>query len=120
MAFKLFKSVPSQPKKSLNDYVEIRIGRYEPVVDVEGEGRFITVLNVVSLEDSQTITEALYRGDIVVLNIEPLMRKDKLELKKLIDDIKEVCSSIGGSLVGIAETRLLITPPGIRIRKESS
>jgi SepF-like predicted cell division protein (DUF552 family) len=41
------------------------------------------------------------------------------ELKHAVDEIKDICLSMGGDIAGITEYHLILTPPNVKIERSS-
>lgn len=48
----------------------------------------------------------------------PIAERDPGELRRLIEQLKGICKGIGGDIVGIGDSRILVTPANIRIYRE--
>ncbi|HHF09784.1 MAG TPA: DUF552 domain-containing protein [Methanomicrobia archaeon] len=68
--------------------------------------------------DIQKITKELNDGNIVLGNVTPIAERDPGELRRLIEQLKGICKGIGGDIVGIGDSRILVTPANIRIYRE--
>ncbi len=107
------------------------IAQEVPVVEVEEavvakrvseiEPIFIKSMNMQSLADVQGVANELRVGNIVVIDITPLMEQDPADLKRAIDQLKGICQGIGGEVGRLTETKVLATPKFVRIqfKKES-
>ncbi|HIQ50650.1 MAG TPA: DUF552 domain-containing protein [Nautiliaceae bacterium] len=56
---------------------------------------------------------------IILVNLKPLKMRDSVELKRVVEKIKQAIESLEGDLIGFGKGEwLLITPPGIIIERE--
>ena len=113
---KIFGSTSSVLARSLSDYVELRIGRGQEFIEDKGV-RYVRVIDIVELGDIQPVTESLYRGDIVILNTRAIIERNREELRRMIEELKEITSASGGDIAGIAEDKIIVTPPSIKIAR---
>ena len=67
--------------------------------------------------DSAVVAEELGNGNIVLLNIEPLMKRNAIKLKQAISKIKGTAKSIDGDIARLSEYKLLVTPKGIKVSR---
>ncbi|MEE8168330.1 MAG: cell division protein SepF [Candidatus Hydrothermarchaeales archaeon] len=110
-------SGPEVPESELKEYVELQIE--------EGESRFIgpeKYLKVCKLKgfvDVDTAAGELSDGNIVILDIKPLAERSMNELKHAVDEMKDICVSMGGDIAGLSEYHLILTPPTVRIERTS-
>ncbi|MEM3197151.1 MAG: cell division protein SepF [Conexivisphaerales archaeon] len=69
--------------------------------------------------DIQRIKADLDAGCIVIVRFTPLIKKSLDELSKAIDETYKYVMTIGGDIARLGEDRIVITPPGIKIFRES-
>ncbi len=99
----------------LDDYVELTIE--------EGESRFIgperylKVFKLKGFVDVDAAARELGDGNIVIMDIKPLAERSMNELRHAVDEMKDLCVSMGGDIAGISEYHLIMTPPTIRIER---
>jgi SepF-like predicted cell division protein (DUF552 family) len=85
-----------------------RIGELEPIV--------VKSMELQSLVDVQAVADELRIGNIVILDITPLMNQDPVELKRAIDQLKGICQGIGGDVGRLTESRVIATPRFVSIQ----
>lgn len=68
--------------------------------------------------DVDRISTELKKGNIVLLNIEPLYKKNTIKLRQAVSEIKGTVHSINGDMARLTEHRILITPSGVKIAKK--
>ena len=69
------------------------------------------------LEDVAAIDSDLDKGNIVILNVEPLLKRNRIKLKQAISRIKEHAAEIDGDIARLSEYKLLVTPKGVKVAK---
>lgn len=69
------------------------------------------------LEDVAAIDGDLDKGNIVILNVEPLLKRNRIKLKQAISRIKEHATEIDGDIARLSEYKLLVTPKGVKVAK---
>ncbi|MCK4310441.1 MAG: cell division protein SepF [Methanomicrobia archaeon] len=79
---------------------------------------YVKPMTVRSESDIQKITKELNDGNIVLGNVTPIAERDPTELRRLIEQLKGICKGIGGDIVGVGDSRILVTPANIRIYRE--
>lgn len=79
---------------------------------------YVKPVKLRGLADVQKINQELNEGNIVLGDITPLLNRDPQELKRAIDQLKGICRGIGGDIVGIGESKILVTPTNIRIYRK--
>jgi SepF-like predicted cell division protein (DUF552 family) len=77
--------------------------------------RYVSVYKLRGFSDVDGCTGQLSEGNIVLLDIKPLAERSVTELKHAIDEIKDICVSMGADIAGIGENHLILTPPNLKI-----
>lgn len=67
--------------------------------------------------DAAAVAEELGNGNIVLLNIEPLMKRNAIKLKQAVGKIKGTARSVDGDIARLSEYKLLVTPKGIKVSR---
>jgi SepF-like predicted cell division protein (DUF552 family) len=68
-------------------------------------------------EDIPSIGEDLDKGNIVILNIEPLYKRNTIKLRQAVSQIKGHAQNIDGDIARLSEFKLLLTPAGVKVAK---
>lgn len=68
-------------------------------------------------EDVMAIGEDLSKGNIVILNVEPLYKRNAIKLKQAVSRIKDHARGIDGDIARLSEYKLLLTPKGVKVAK---
>ncbi len=93
----------------------------EPTVGSGAHPRmYVIYKELSSLADVTPISEEVRRGNVVILDIEPLMKgaSDLMtQLKRAVDQLRAVCYSIGGDIGQLGKRYILLTPSAVRIRR---
>ncbi len=79
---------------------------------------YVKPIKLRSLADVQKVNQELNEGNIVLGDITPLLQRDPQELKRAVDQLKGICRGIGGDIIGIGESKILVTPTNIRIYRK--
>ena len=85
-----------------------RVGEIEPII--------IKSVDLTSVVDIQEVSGELRNGNIIILNISPLMDDDPAELKRAVDQLKDVAADIGGDVGRLSESRIIATPDLVQIQ----
>ncbi len=102
---------------AVEDYVELEISDEEP--QFMGPGKFVKVCKLKGFADVDITARELSEGNIVILDIKPLAERSMNELKHAVDEIKDICVSMGGDIAGLSEYHLIMTPPNIKIERST-
>lgn len=68
-------------------------------------------------EDVSAIGDDLDRGNIIILNVEPLYKRNQVKLKQVVSRIKEHSQSIDGDIARLSEYKILLTPRSVKVAK---
>ena len=68
--------------------------------------------------DAAMVASELGNGNIVLLNIEPLMKRNAIKLKQAVSKIKGTVRTVNGDIARLSEYKLLITPKGIKVSRK--
>ncbi len=114
---RIFRRTPEQRPEAVE---EVPILEVEEAVKGRGlseiEPIYVKSMNLQSLVDVREVAEELRAGNIVVLDITPLMNQDPAELKRAIDQLKGITHGIGGDIGRLTESKVIATPKFVRIQ----
>lgn len=100
-----------------DDYLELDEGGEFTQFDTPS--RSIKVCKLRGFADIDISARELSEGNIVIIDIKPLADRSMNELKHAIDEMKDICLSMGGDIAGITEYHLILTPPNVKIERSS-
>lgn len=101
----------------LEEYTELRIEEGE--ARFIGPERYLKVFKLKGFVDVDVAARELGDGNVIILDIKPLAERSMNELKHAVDELKDICVSMGGDIAGISEYHLILTPPTIKIERTS-
>ncbi len=81
---------------------------------VTGAKTVVRVAEVHKFEDLGDLSVHVYNGNIVVLDISPVI-EDELALRRIVAELKQVAKDINGDVAGIDKHLLMLTPSGVKI-----
>lgn len=84
------------------------LGEVEPIQ--------VKSMDLQSIVDVQEVANELQDGNIVILDITPMMDEDPAELKRAVDQLKGITQGIGGDVGRLSESRIIATPKFVRIQ----
>jgi uncharacterized protein len=96
----------------LNNMDEVEEESYE---DADA---FVKPLDLIVDADVTAIITEARQGNIVLVNIESLGKKNKVKLKELIGAVKDEIKAIDGDIAQITSERILVTPSKVKIIKK--
>ncbi len=98
---------------AVEDYVEIE-GQFEGMAEETGANMFIKIAELGSLHDLPDLKKEVYNGNIVIIDYS-LIRHDDLNRDRALRDLKQVASDVHGDIVGFEDTKVIVTPTGVKI-----
>ena len=114
---KIFKSGPRRPETVSSDIPILEVdesGRARGLSDIEPI--YVKSMDLQSLVDVQGAADELRVGNIVILDITPLMNQDPAELKRAIDQLKGIAQGVGGDIGRLTESKVMATPKFVKIQ----
>jgi SepF-like predicted cell division protein (DUF552 family) len=93
-------------------------------LDVEEEAvyddadAFVKPISLQTNEDAQAVVDEAKAGNIVLLNISDLAKRNALKLRDLVTQIRDQIDEIDGDIARISHDRVLITPSKVKIIKK--
>ncbi len=102
---------------------EIDIEEFLNNLDVEEEtmyedaDAFVKPISLQGDEDRDLIIEEMKKGNIILVNISDLAKRNAIRLRDLINGIKVEADQIDGDIARISTDRVLVTPSKVKIIK---
>ena len=79
---------------------------------------FVKPLSLATDADTEAVVNEAKAGNIVLLNIGDLSRRNAIKLKELVTKIKTGIDGIDGDIARISQDRVLVTPSKVKIIKK--
>jgi SepF-like predicted cell division protein (DUF552 family) len=104
-----------EPRRGVGgEYVELG------AEDVEGSvGETATTVHIASIDSQRDVIDiknAIYDGDVVVADITRSTTTDET-MERIVGDLQEITSEVGGDIVQKADDQLIITPGSVAISR---
>ena len=93
------------------------IGSHEPNTR---ETVYVKALPLTSTDDVDLIKREVRLGNILIINLIPLARKNMKHIKPIVNELRKFSESIGGGLARIGEERIIITPSSVKIWRKKA
>ncbi|NMA44613.1 MAG: cell division protein SepF [Candidatus Diapherotrites archaeon] len=84
----------------------------------ENADAFVKPLDLIVDADATAVINEAKAGNIVLVNIADLKKRNATKLRELIADIKAEIKKIDGDIAAISQERLLVTPAKVKIIKK--
>jgi SepF-like predicted cell division protein (DUF552 family) len=109
---------PAQDESiTVDDFVELHIPSTD--TNVQTVGMSVKVCKLNGFSDIDIVVQELSDNNMVVLDIKPLAERSMNELRHAIAEVKDICLSMNGDIIGLSEYHLIITPPSIKIDRNA-
>jgi len=86
----------------------------------ESDVIYIKSMDLQGLSDIQQVSGELEGGNIVIMYIGRLHYGQSRELRRVVDQLRGICRSIGGDIAQLGQDYIVITPSFVKIYKKSS
>ena len=81
---------------------------------------YLKALPLRNLEDVDLIKNEIKSGNILVIRVTPLAKKNIDDVKRAVGELNEFVQLVGGDMARLGEERVVITPPFVRIWRRRS
>ena len=81
---------------------------------------YVKAKSIKDFESLNVIKRELEEKVILIIKIKPSLNKNIKELKKIIDDLNEYVSLIGGDIGKLEKNTIIVTSQGIRIWRSNN
>jgi SepF-like predicted cell division protein (DUF552 family) len=81
---------------------------------------YIKSIDLESLSNIQQVSGELDKGNIVIAYIGKMQYGQNRELRRVIDQLRGVCRTIGGDIAQLGQDYIVVTPPFVKIYKRST
>ena len=79
---------------------------------------WIRPMSLEDLADVETVLAEVKKGNIVLLNIQPLYKRNTIKLRQAVSELKGTVHDINGDIARVTEHKVLVTPSGVKVVKE--
>jgi len=102
---------------NIEDYLDT-LGIEEDDLLHEHANMWVKTLKLEDTKDVKTAASELKKGNIVLLDIEPLFKKNQIKLRQAISEVKGIIMDINGDIARLSEHKILLTPNEVKISKK--
>ncbi len=113
---KKFTGQPANEENEVEEYLDTLGLENEDFMEEEADV-WIKPFVLEDVGDAALIEQELGNGSIVLLNIEPLMKRNAIKLKQVVTKIKGIAKAKDGDIARLSEYKLLVTPKGIKVSR---
>ncbi len=83
----------------------------------EGAEAFVKPINLTTEEDVKATIEEAKKGNILLLNIGDLKKRNAMKLKELINAVRDGIEVIDGDIAMVSQDKAIVTPAKVKIIK---
>ncbi len=94
-----------------------QLGLEEGDLMQEEADTWVKVSTLENSSDLDVVASELREGNLVLLNIGPMYRKNKVKLRQSISQLKGTVSDLNGDIARLSEDKVLATPSGTKIER---
>ena len=90
--------------------------------ELDKPSMLVRFMQLTGLMDVPTITEEVRKGNLVVMDVNPLVQQGadlKLQLKRAIDQLRAVTFSVDGDIGQLGNRYIVLTPGRVKIYRDS-
>lgn len=98
----------------------IKVGERETPLPSPTSKIYLKALTLHSPEEMEKIKDEIRAGNILIVRIEPLVKKSVEDARRVINEMSEFIASMGGDIARLGEERIILTPPSVQIWREKS
>ena len=91
----------------------------EEEITYEDADAFVKPLVLTEQSDVESIMSEVKAGNVVLLNIEDIGKRNALKLKECVNSLKAGVESVDGDIARISHDRIILTPHRVKIIKKS-
>jgi SepF-like predicted cell division protein (DUF552 family) len=115
--FKKFTNkLGAEPEVDVDEYLDTLGIEQEDLLQDEADV-WVKPYVLEDVGDTSAIADDLRAGNIVLLNIEPLSKRNANKLKQAVNELKTVVKSLNGDVARLSEFKLIFTPKGVKFAK---
>ena len=78
---------------------------------------YLKTISLSDLSDVKHVEEELKHGNIIILNVYPLMEESPVNCKRAIERLRAICKVLNGSMRSLSGQYIIITPHFIKIKE---
>ena len=79
---------------------------------------WVRTMTLDDVADVGKVSGELRKGNLVLLNIEPLYKKNNVKLRQAVSELKGAAVDMNGDIARLSETKVMLTLSGVKISKK--
>ena len=91
------------------DLEELELGRETREAEI-----YVRIAEIRDIEDASTVKEQIYSGNIIMMDISPILDNKTLK-DRVVRDVRKAVEDVGGDIAGIGKGEVIVTPGRIKI-----
>lgn len=94
-----------------------QLGLEEGDLMEEEADRWVKLATLKQASDIEGVTGELREGNLVILDIEKMHKKNKVKLRQSISELKGTVGDMNGDIARLSKEKVLVTPSGTKIER---
>jgi hypothetical protein len=86
----------------------------------ESDVIYIKSVDLENLSNIQQVSGELEKGNIVIVYIGRMQYAQNRELRRVVDQLRGICRTIGGDIAQLGQDYIVVTPPFVKIYKKTT
>jgi len=103
--------------ENIEEYLDT-LGIEEDDLLHEHANMWVRTQKLEDVKDVKSVSDELKKGNIVILDISPLFKKNQIKLRQAISEIKGAIMDMNGDIARLSENKILATPSEVKISKK--
>lgn len=93
-----------------------------PSTSLEAASMYVRFMELTGLMDVTTISEEIRKGNLVVMDVSPLVQQGtelQLQLKRAVEQLRAVCISVDGDIGQLGNRYIILAPSRVKIFRDA-
>jgi len=113
---RLFEKPKEVPDEVTQEVPVLEVEERVSAPDIETEPLYVKSMELQDAVEVNEVAEEIRRGNIIIADIQEFLRRDPAELRRVVEQLKDVCKRYGGDIGKLTDTKIIMTPKFIRIQ----
>lgn len=111
-----FKLGGKEAETDVEEYLN-QLGLEEGDLMEEEADTWVKPMTLKAVNDVQGIATEVKEGNVVLLDIDTMYRKNTVKLRQCISELKGTVNDLNGDIARLSEEKVLLTPSGVKIKR---
>jgi SepF-like predicted cell division protein (DUF552 family) len=109
-------------RKKKEKEAELEKSEATPSTSLEAASMYVRFMELTGLMDVTTISEEIRKGNLVVMDVSPLVQQGtelQLQLKRAVEQLRAVCISVDGDIAQLGNRYIILAPSRVKIFRDA-